>query len=207
MRRVTFKLGFRNKTVAQKISICENFLGSVAKLPEEKRPYARVEQHLEELAATKAAVSRLEALAVEMRTALAQRNRLLKQLCLGVTLDALSVSGAAKDPGEILGAGLALPREKKPVGRPGVATKFVSLPTRVEGAVFLRWKRSVRRCTAVVQIATGPNGTHWKHYQTCCSSKCVVTGLKPGVQYWFRVALVNAHGQGPWTTPLPARAA
>jgi len=42
---------------------------------------------------------------------------------------------------------------------------------------------------------------NWKNMEPTTKTACEVDGAEPGKHAWFRVAAVNATGQGPWSAP------
>ena len=43
--------------------------------------------------------------------------------------------------------------------------------------------------------------TSWGFALNCTTASANVNGAQPGQRYWYRVAGVNARGQGPWSEP------
>ncbi len=110
------------------------------------------------------------------------------------------------DPAALLAAGVGVKKPKQPVGRPGAPTLMRVISTESEGAVSLRWQRSVRRCAFLIQVTTAPAAARgWKQVAISLRQSCTVTGLKSGAKCWFRVAASNSHGQGPWSQPVSTR--
>jgi hypothetical protein len=208
MPRPRHKLGFRNQTVPQKISICSRFIRAMRKQPEATRQAVRLSAREGELTAATAATALVENLRKQLRTAVADRNKKVGVLCFGTTISSLAYSALSKTESELRAGGLDIIRRGKPSVRPAVPAKFRSRLTRREGTVSLRWTRPLRRCSFVVQISTNPSDSgSWKHCLTCCTTHCLIQGLTPGVRYWFRVHALNRQGHGSWTQPLPVRAA
>jgi hypothetical protein len=207
MEQKAFKLGFRNKSVAERLSICRRFVQSVAKVPPEKRRYVKLAERQVQLANADKAVVRVEVLRSQLREAISTRNSLANRLYREVTCDASGILVTAENNSDVLAAGLELPKPKRPKGKPGVPTRLRGQAARISGAVELRWKRPLRRCFFVVQFTSDPSvETGWKFMLSCSNARCQVEGLRPGAQYWFRIAAGNAHGQGPWTSPMAVRA-
>jgi hypothetical protein len=208
MPRPRHKLGFRNQTVPQKISICSRFIRAMWKQPEATRQTVRLDAREEELTAATAATALVENLRKQLRTAVTDRNKKVGALCLGTTISSVAYSSLSSTESDLRKGGLDIIRRGKPSVRPAVPAKFRSRPTRREGAVSLRWTRPLRRCSFVVEISTNPgNSGSWKHCLNCVTTHCVIEGLTPGVRYWFRVHALNRQGHGPSPQPLPVRAA
>jgi hypothetical protein len=45
---------------------------------------------------------------------------------------------------------------------------------------------------------------HWTTVDYCVRQTHDIRKLPGGKKIWFRVAAVNAHGQGPWSNPICA---
>jgi hypothetical protein len=207
MKRSRPKLGFRNKTAAQELSICGNFIRAVAKVPAEKRPHVRVDELNTRLADTTAAANLVESLRVQLRTAVSARNAQLAKLCHGVTYGVVGYSVTNRDDAEFLRAGVRLSKARLPVGQPGAPTQFRGAPGAHEGTVQLRFKRPLRRCSFAIQYAVEETPTDWVRGFGLCVTNPLIENLVPGARYWFRVAAFNSYGQGPWSQPILVRAA
>ena len=94
------------------------------------------------------------------------------------------------------------------VGQPAAPTQLRASATEFEGRVRLRWKRPIRRCVFIIEMTTDPAAlTGWRQVAVSGNRQsCEVAGLESGRKGWFRVAATNAHGQGPWSQPVCARA-
>lgn len=203
-----YKLGFRNKSIEQQLTICSKFIAAVATVPPEKRPRVDVQNLKVRRTNAERLTRKLAELENQTRMVREQLHREVKELRDEVTRGACNVWLAATEEADILRAGLSFAAGRRLVGRPGVPEYFRAVPTPHKGAVALRWKRLLRRCVALVEYATRPEAdAEWKRAGTAFKSKILVMRLRSGRQYWFRLALVNAHGQGPWTNPVAARAA
>ena len=208
MSRPAFKLGFRNKSIPELLAICRRFIESVARVPADRSRYVPLAERQSQLAGVEAAVTQVDALRTDLRAAIAARNEQVRNLCQSVTSDACGVLNVAENKTDIVAAGLALPKPKLPKGKPAAPTFLRGQPGRKGGAVELRWKRPLRRCAFTVEFTSSPQAqAGWKVAFASTKAKCVVEGLRPGAQHWFRVCAVNAHGQGPWSSPVAVRAA
>jgi hypothetical protein len=159
------------------------------------------------VAAAAEAVAEVDALKTALRAALVRRNSKVN-IMRGHTTRAAAVIAVATggDPEALLTVGVGVAKTKSPVGQPAAPTQLRVVETNFEGAVRLRWKRPVRRCTFIIQMTTAPSALRgWKSVGISIKQTCTVTGLKSGVKGWFRVAATNSHGQGPWSQPVSAR--
>lgn len=70
------------------------------------------------------------------------------------------------------------------------------------GKIILRWKRihGARSYQVEIQEAGGTGG--WVLLGQCTQSKRIVSGLRSGARYAFRVSAIGAAGQGPWSAEV-----
>ena len=73
-----------------------------------------------------------------------------------------------------------------------------------EGEVNLQWDAVKDASRYVVQEKAGEHGD-WKHYDIVTEPYCMLSGLKQGKEYFFRVASVSMEGQGEWSEPVKKR--
>ena len=203
-----YKLGFGNRTVLEQIAICRRVADGLAKLPGKQRQAMAGCPVAASVAEATEAVGEVEGLKTALRAALIKRNAkagaMRRHTTFAASLLNLATGG---DPAALLAAGVGVKKPKQPVGTPGAPTLLRVVSTESEGAVSLRWKRPVRRCAFLIQMTTAPAATRgWKQVALSIRQSCTVTGLKSGRKCWFRVYATNAHGQGPWSQPVNARA-
>jgi hypothetical protein len=70
----------------------------------------------------------------------------------------------------------------------------------VPGRTKLTWRALDGALIFLVEMsldADSPEG--WKRLTTSTRTSCEVDGAEPGKRAWFRIAAVNAIGQGPWS--------
>ncbi len=202
-----FKLGFGNRPIFDQIAICNRVASGIGKLPAEQRKTVACHPVADSVAEAAAAVAEVESLKTTLRAALVKRDKKVAAMRFHTTRAAVAITAATgADPVALLAAGVGIARAKSPVGKPGAPTFVRVISTESEGAVSLRWKRPVRRCTFIIQMTTAPAATRgWKQAAISIRQTCTVTELKSGQKCWFRVAAINAHGQGPWSQPVNAR--
>jgi hypothetical protein len=71
-----------------------------------------------------------------------------------------------------------------------------------EGEIDLTWDTVAGARSYVVERSPDPpTATSWTHAGVSPRSQTTINGLTPGTRCWFRVAAVNAAGQGPWSDP------
>jgi hypothetical protein len=204
-----FKLGFRNRSVREKIAICRRVEDSFGKLPEKHRALAvriPVASAIEEAIAADA---RVEALRLELRSAVQDRKVKTRAMCQATTRKAsLVLAETMGDPALLLAAGLELEADKRAVGIPGAPEQLSAAATAFEGKVWLGWKRPVRRCAFLVEMTRDLAATKdWKQVTISIRQSCELEGLESGARHWFRVAATNTQGQGPWSNPVCVRPA
>jgi hypothetical protein len=201
------KLGFGNRTVLEQIAICRRVAGGIAKLPAKQQQGVAKYPVADSVAEAAAAVAEVDSLKTALRAALVRRNTKVSAMRDHTTRAASVITVATGgDPEALLAVGVGVAKAKSPVGRPAAPTRLRVVETNFEGAVRLRWKRPVRRCTFLIQMTTAPSALRgWKSVGISIKQTGTVTGLKSGLKGWFRVAATNAHGQGPWSQPVSAR--
>jgi hypothetical protein len=69
------------------------------------------------------------------------------------------------------------------------------------GSVIAR-KKNVLRASYIWQFSTDPSAANWTEHGITTQSKTTISGLTPGVRYWFRVAVVDKDGQHPFLEPV-----
>ena len=202
-----FKLNFRNLPVLDQLTLCERTVAGIAAsgLPQTDA------SHLTDAQATVGALrtshERVASLRAELRTETSRRNQLLATARQQVTRASLGLAVAVNfHPSKLLAAGLKLESPKTtPVGLPAAPDHLHAEPTDKEGEVWLQWRRTVRRCSFVVQFRRDDVPDGWKNADPCLQQKCFIEGLVSGVKYWFRVCAANAHGTSAWSTLATAR--
>ena len=200
------KLGLYNRSALELLTICEQHTSNINRLPANLRSEVRLAELNDTAAAARSSFDEVQSLRMSLKEAITRRNQQLRafrqQTTYACGLVAVNANG---DPGAVPGAGLPLKSGKHPVGVPGVPMSFTAAPGDNEGEVKLKWKRPLRRCTFMIQIRA-ENETAWRNHETSVATRSVITDLTSGVKYWFRLCAVNAHGKGPWSQPLSARA-
>ncbi len=202
-----FKLGFGNRTVLEQIAICRRVAHGIGKLPAEHRQ--KLARHPVDASVAEAsdAVAEVELLRTALRSALAKRDKKAAAMRHHTTAAAGFINMlSGGDQVALLAAGVGVKKPKQPVGQPGAPTLLRVVSTESDGAVSLRWKRPVRRCTFLIRMTTAPAAARgWRQVAISVRQSCTVTGLKSGAKCWFRVSATNAHGQGSWSQPVSAR--
>jgi hypothetical protein len=203
MARSKPKLGFRNKSVAEKIGICARVIRGAAMLPPEQRSYVDLIELEEMLRETESTISALDSWQVEGRAILERRNTSLAALCEAVTLAAACVSAPTGPAAIGLHAARRGGRSRVPV-TPG---NFRVVRVMENGSARLAWTRDSRGSCFPVQVTTDPaDAASWRRWDTAVAARATITGLQRGVCYWIRVAEKNGAGQSPWTQAIPVMA-
>lgn len=203
-----FKLGFRNRTVQEQLSICERALAGMADLPEEQRLLMHYAPAREAVTALRDCHNRVEMLRSELKGEVARRKELLRESRDRVTRSALGLQSCVeKDPAKLLAAGLDLAAPKSiALGKCPAPESFRAEMHALEGAIKLRWKYSMRRCVFAIEYRADTSEENaWQQSEIGTQRSRTVKGLTPGVKYWFRVRAHGALGAGPWSNPVSAR--
>ena len=69
------------------------------------------------------------------------------------------------------------------------------------GEVNLSWDAVSGATSYILQISRGRRGK-WKHVDIITEPFYMLTGLRNGSHFFFRVAAVFRNGQGPWSEPF-----
>ena len=70
------------------------------------------------------------------------------------------------------------------------------------GHTLLTWKPLGGAKSYVVQMSPDPiSANSWTFSTNCTKASADVNGAEAGRRFWYRVAGVNAKGQGPWSEP------
>ena len=202
-----FKLGFRNCSADEQLGICDRVVENIGNLPEERRNGIAVDDLHDIVAAARDSHDRILNLRAALKAEVAARKERLGAAREAVSRASFTAAYNAKfQPRQMAEAGLKPVAGWRRVGIPDAPDNLRAEAMDIEGAVRLRWKRSVRRCIFKIQMTRDISvETGWKLAASSGRQTCDVTELKSGVKYWFRVAASNAHGQGPWSQPVGAR--
>jgi len=206
--RHTFKLGFGNRSIPEQLSLCELTVMNIGKLPVEKRGQTDLDKLTTAVAEAVESHQRVEALRAQLKAEVSRRKTLLAiARNQARTASGWAAMAANYHPIGMLEAGLTLSAQKTvPVGKPAAPEQFHAEPTSHEGEIRLRCQRPLRRCVFEIQIKTEVPESEWKTYEIAGRQTCLVKGLTSGEKYWFRIRAHNAHGEGPWSNPVSARA-
>jgi hypothetical protein len=192
-------LGFRNKSVPERVQICTRTISALARMPEEQRPYADVLALEARLAKATGTLQHIAALEKEMSVALSARNRELAELCRDVTT---AVGAAWRSSGNKVTLGLRPKRYAVRPELPGQPERFRVVRRTEGGLVRLACTRSSRRGVFQLEMTTTSEPENWKPFDVFMNARWDVRGLQPGAAYWFRVRESNGAGAGPWSQPL-----
>lgn len=202
------KLGFRNKTALQQLLICERVVTSLKRASKQHQSKLGVSKVETVVAEARESLERMNLLKAELKAETRRRNELLRKSREQVTwAQAGHASLVGRDKLQLQAAGIDMEgSRRRHVGLPAKVASVRAVPATHSTDITLRWERSVRRCAFQVEArrADEPD-TEWRTVHNCVQCKCVISGLKSGGLYWFRLRASNAHGSGPWSNPVSAR--
>jgi hypothetical protein len=200
------KLEFSNRPVGEQLAQCEQHLANLNRLSPEQLAQVRLAETTEAIRLARASHDEVEHLRMQLKAAVTRRNQHIRAARAHTTAACGMVAvNVGLTEANMIAAGLPVQSRKTPTGVPGQPTDFHAEPGGNEGEVELWWKRPLRRCAFTIAMhAEGE--TEWKAIATSAATSYLIERLKPGVKYWFRVNASNAHGPGPWSNPVAARA-
>lgn len=101
-----------------------------------------------------------------------------------------------------LSTGFDIKSKGAPVGLAEAPAGLEAREGPFSGSIALNWNTQPEARTFVVEMTTNiSNPGSWTHIAVVTRSGFTVEALVSGTQYWFRVAAVNAVGQGPYSDP------
>lgn len=104
------------------------------------------------------------------------------------------------DEATIESAGMSVKAKGVPSGVPSIPQALSATAGDADGEIDLQWEPIKGVSSYEIQISPDPPGS-WAHLQTVTNSKHSALGLTSGTKYWFRVAAINAAGQGGFSDP------
>jgi hypothetical protein len=200
-----FKLGFRNKSVAERIQISAHFARSVAQLPSHKRRYVNLAALESDVVAATQSVEHVAVAEAALRAALTARNEAMQRLCGRVTHSANGIQCSAERDTDLIVAGLNLAKKWASRSAPEApaALRLVYGAPVVDGTVLLRWKHPMRRCIFIIEATSDPNATKgWKTVATTHRRSHRVEKGASNRVLWFRVSAKNSRGQSGYAGPI-----
>ncbi len=202
-----FKLGFRNRSVDEKLIICDRKIKAVADGPANHYDAPKLADAQAVVAEARASRERLGSLEAETRAERSRYQALVQTACGKVTRLYHNVASKVDlKPEKMRASGLELPAPKRPLGVAAAPGNLRAEDHEMEGVVRLRWERPQRRCTFLVEFTSDESAkSGWTQCEVCSRQSCLVKNLKPGAKYWFRVRAVNSHGTSPWSDPACVR--
>jgi fibronectin type III domain protein len=109
-------------------------------------------------------------------------------------------SVAGKDDTLITSAGMETKATASAATAPTIPQAFSATAGEHEGEIILSWKPVPNARSYTIEFNLDPaTTTSWAHLTIATSASKVITNLKSGTRYWFRVAAVGAAGQSGWS--------
>ena len=195
------KLNLRGLTIPEKIARTQQIVAALTgntNFPTPHPTLAEVMAAVNELetAANAAHAARLEARRLTRAQKLKEDElyRVMMQLASHVS------SVAGDDESLILSAGFDTRAPNTPASVPEAPEPLSAEDGTSPGEMRLLWPPVRGARSYVVERSTDAqnNSTTWMHAAVSPRAGVFINGLETGARYWFRVAAVNAAGQGPW---------
>ena len=109
-------------------------------------------------------------------------------------------SVAGKDHTLITSVGMEIKASRSAPTLPSVPQSVSAAAGEHDGEILLSWKPVVNAKSYLIESSTDPaTATTWEHAGVATSATKVVSSLKSGTRFWFRVAAVGAGGQSGWS--------
>ena len=199
MARVRLNLG--KLSVTEKVAKGRQIVSAMtnnASFPNPTPPLADVTGALDDLekafASVQAAKSEVTTKAVTQDNHEKRVNQLLTQLAGYVE----SVAGT--NDTVITSAGMETKASRSAATAPTVPQAVSATAGEHEGEIMLSWKPVPNARSYTIEFSLDPaTTTSWAHLAIATSATKVLTNLKSGTRYWFRVAAVGAVGQSGWS--------
>ena len=117
-------------------------------------------------------------------------------------LASFTESATGGDAESIESAGFAVRGRRTPPQNLPAPTKVVAKTNGTPGHTLLSWEAIAGAKSYVIQISPDPmTATSWTYAGASTTAHADVNGAEAGKRYWYRIAAVNAKGQGPWSEP------
>ena len=195
------RLNLRNLSVPAKIAKGRHIVTSMTdnkNFPNPTPPLTEVTAALDALeeafAQIQASRARVTALTVTQDNAEAKLDQTLTQVAAYVE------SVAGRDDTLITSVGMELKSSPSTTTLPSVPQALTAAAGDHDGELLLSWKSVPNAKSYVIESSTDPaTVTSWEHVGIATSATKIVTGLKSGTRFWFRIAAVGAGGQSGWS--------
>ncbi len=143
-----------------------------------------------------AAVGALKNLMDQRDDALAVWNNALSNLA------SFTESATQGDGTKITSAGFGVRKGRTPKPPLEAPVNLQAKTNGSPGVTKLSWNPLIGAVTYLVQQTPAPvEEPVWTQVASPTKSSCETNGIEPGKTYWYRVAGVDAQGQGPWSDP------
>ncbi len=195
------RLNLRSLTIAAKISKTRQFVTALT----DNKNFPNPTPPLNELTATADALEQAAAQVQTARTEVTTRtttqdnaearlDQVLNQLAGYVE------SIAGPDDTLITSVGMELKSSPSAPTLPAVPQALTATAGEHDGEILLAWKPVANARSYVVESSTDPaTTTSWEHVGIATSASKMISNLKSGTRFWFRVAAVGAGGQSGWS--------
>ena len=195
------RLNLKNLSVTEKIAKGRHIVAGMTNkgtFPTPSPSLAEVTADLDELANTFATV---QAAKSEVTTRVVSQDNAETKVDQALTkLAAYVESVAGKDDGIITRAGMELKASRSAPAVPIAPAALSATPGDRDGEINLSWKSVPNARSYTIEASTDPaTPTSWTHIGIATSSSKLITNLKAGTRYWFRVAAVGVMGQSGWS--------
>lgn len=195
------KLGLRGLDIKLKIQTARRIVSCMennSRFQEPDPALAEIEQAVSGLEHKYSEVQN-ERQVIQLKTM--EMNGLENELDKKITLLAAYVESKAKgDIEAIHSAGMEVRADSVPVGIPGRVIIKSLRETMNFGEIKIYWEKIKGAKFYNIEYSESKD-TNWKLYDSTTKTKILITKLKSGTKYWFRVQGIGSAGKGAYSDP------
>jgi len=198
------KLGFGKLTVDQKLNKANFIIGKLTGNPDfpvTDPTLAALTTATEEASAAAAAAETGDHQSVAIKK---QKVAVLDKLMARLQSDINTKANG--NVAKILGAGFEVSKPRTPAAKKGPVEGLTIKLGANPGEVVLKWKAIKGGSLNAIAYAENPvAGIEMRPVAQTTKSKITISNLQSGVVYYFRIAVINSAGVGPWSEAISIR--
>lgn len=195
------RLNLRSLSVPAKIAKGRQIVTSMTDNQNFPNPTPPLTELTADLNALEQAFSQVQSARAEVTTRTATQENAEAKLDQKLTqLAGYVESVAGRDDTLITSLGMEIKASRSTPTLPSVPQAVSAAAGDHDGEILLSWKPVANAKSYLVESSTDPaTVTSWEHAGVATSATKVISSLKSGTRFWFRVAAVGAGGQSGWS--------